>query len=66
MTKNYKIKNGDTIKIGKGSHTSVKIDVVNSKGRVYRYLVMLYYNAKGAEYFFAPAVNETVFFDGTK
>lgn len=66
ITKNYKMKNGDTIKIGKGSHTSVKIDVVNSKGQVFRYLVMLYYDAKGTEYVFAPVTNENVLLDGIK
>lgn len=66
MTKDKKIKNGDTIKIGKGSHTSVKIDAVNSKGQVFRYLVMLYYNKKNTEYFFAPSVNENILPDGTK
>lgn len=34
------MKNGDSVKIQK-EYTSVKIDVENSKGEVYRYLIIL-------------------------
>ena len=40
MTKDKKMKNGDSVKIQK-EYTSVKIDVENSKGEVYRYLIIL-------------------------
>ena len=40
MTKDKKLKNGSSVKIQKG-YTSVKIDVQNPKGEVYRYLIIL-------------------------
>lgn len=40
MTNDKKLKNGASVKIQK-EYTSVKIDVENSKGEVYRYLIML-------------------------
>ena len=40
MTKDKKMKNGNSVKIQK-EYTSVKIDVENSKGEVYRYLIIL-------------------------
>ncbi len=66
MTKNYNIKNGAKIKIGKGSHTSVKIDAVNKKGQIFRYLIMLYYDPDATERFYAPSAKEEVLLDGIK
>lgn len=42
MSKNYNLKNGGKVKI-KGDYTTVKIDVKNKKGDVYRYLICLHY-----------------------
>jgi len=64
MSKNYKMKNGDKIKIGKGSHTSVKIDAVNKKGQVFRFLIMLYNNGTN-DYFLAPAAKDNILLDGS-
>ncbi len=66
MTKNYKMNNGDKVKIGKGSHTSVKIDVVNKQGEVFRYLICMYYEPNETEYIMAPAAGDKVLLDGNK
>lgn len=45
-SKDKEFKNGDRVKIRK-SYTTVKLDVANSKGEVYRYLILLH--GKGAK-----------------
>ena len=69
MSKNYKIKNGDKIKIkgkGKGKHTSVKIDVKNKEGEVFRFLIVLYQSERGMDYFFStsPVSGQNVLLEG--
>ncbi len=69
MSKNYKMKNGEKITIkgkGNGKHTSVKIDVKNKKGEVFRFLICLYQNEKGMDYFLAPSVEQSVLFEGNQ
>lgn len=69
MSKNFKMKNGEKIKIkgkGKGKHTSVKIDVKNKDGEVFRFLICLYQNEKGMDYFLAPAMEKNVLFEGNQ
>ena len=61
------MKNGGKIKIkgkGKGKHTSVKIDVKNKDGQVYRYLICLYRTSAGMDYFLAPSDNQDIFSEG--
>lgn len=67
ISPNYKMKNGGKIKIkgkGKGKHTSVKIDVKNKDGQVYRYLICLYRTSAGMDYFLAPSDNQDIFSEG--
>lgn len=69
MSKNFKMKNGEKIKIkgkGNGKHTSVKIDVQNKDGEVFRFLICLYQNSKGMDYFFAPCGEQNVLLEGNK
>ena len=65
MSKNFKMKNGEKIKVkgkGKGKHTSVKIDVKNKDGEVFRFVICLYQSKTGMDYFFftPPVVGQDI------
>lgn len=63
ISKNHKMKNGGKLKIkgeGKGKHTSVKIDVQNKEGEIFRFVICLYKHSKGMDYVLAPVAEQNI------